>query len=296
MARPITGYSQVLLLRFCEIECKDCVTHRYGNAMYNKLFSKIVDSSIWLAPDPVRIVWITFLAVMDEDGMVMLPTVANVAHRARVTLEDAENAMRVLESPEPSTATDDDDGRRVEKVPGGWIVLNAKKYRDMATREIQRESTRLRVARHRAKKAGNDAETGSNAGVTPESRSVTQSEAETDTKAGKSGAARPAIDWSAIAKLEQEAWAIWLAWRRKSKFKSYVDTKMATRLAAYPPEIQLAAIEESMTQNWQGLFPEKVKPNGAHREGSETAYEQAGRRLREWADKHGVTLHPTVAA
>jgi hypothetical protein len=152
--------------------------------VYNKLFSKIVDSSIWLAPDPVRLVWITFLAIMDEDGMVQLPTVANVSHRARVSMTDAEEAMRVLESPEPSTATDDDDGRRVERVPGGWMVLNAKKYRDMATREIARESTRLRVARHRAKKAGNADVTAGNGQETPPSRPVTQSDTDTDTSKG----------------------------------------------------------------------------------------------------------------
>ena len=38
--------------------------------MYNKLFTKILDSSIWLAPDSARIVWLTFLAAMDEDGVV----------------------------------------------------------------------------------------------------------------------------------------------------------------------------------------------------------------------------------
>ena len=31
--------------------------------MYNKLFTKILDSTVWLEPDTVRIVWITFLAV-----------------------------------------------------------------------------------------------------------------------------------------------------------------------------------------------------------------------------------------
>lgn len=148
--------------------------------MYNKLFSKIVDSSIWLAPDPVRLVWITFLAVMDEDGMVQLPTVANVAHRARIDMVAAEEAVRVLEAPEPSTATEDDDGRRIEKVPGGWIVLNAKKYRDMATREIQRESNRLRVARHRARAAGNADVTAGNADVTGGTQPVMQSEAYTE--------------------------------------------------------------------------------------------------------------------
>jgi hypothetical protein len=40
--------------------------------MYNKLFTKILDSTIWLENDATRLVWITFLAVMDEDGFVAL--------------------------------------------------------------------------------------------------------------------------------------------------------------------------------------------------------------------------------
>ena len=126
---------------------------------------------------------------------------------------------------------------------------------------------------------------------------VTPSEAlsESTSAAPKSGAARPPIDWSAVSKLEQEAWTIWLAWRRKSKFKNYVDTKMAVRLATYPPEIQLACIEESMTQNWQGLFPEKVKPDGTRQQGSESSYDRAGRKLREWAERNGVTVSPILA-
>ncbi len=120
--------------------------------MYNKLFSKIVDSSIWLEPTPTRIVWLMFIAVMNEDGFVQFASVANVAHRARITDEEADQAIKILESPDPNSADEDNDGRRVEKVPGGWMILNAGKYRDLVTREMQRESTRERVARHRAKK------------------------------------------------------------------------------------------------------------------------------------------------
>ena len=41
------------------------------HTMYNKLFTKILDSSIWLAPDPVRLVWITLLAAMDESKILV---------------------------------------------------------------------------------------------------------------------------------------------------------------------------------------------------------------------------------
>lgn len=120
--------------------------------MYNKLFSKILDSSIWLASDATRLVWFTFLASMDEDGFCSFASVPNLAHRARVELRAAEAAVAELEAPDAHSADPDNGGRRVERVPGGWIVLNAAKYRDLVLAENIREATRRRVQRHRAKR------------------------------------------------------------------------------------------------------------------------------------------------
>ena len=126
--------------------------------MYNKLFTKILDSSIWLEPDATRLVWITFLAVMDEDGFVALSTVGNVAARARVPSEDAERAVECLQNPDKFAGDQEFDGRRIERVPNGWMVLNAGKYRDMITRIVVREATRQRVAKHRASKNPSNAD------------------------------------------------------------------------------------------------------------------------------------------
>lgn len=133
--------------------------------MYNKLFTKILDSTIWLEPDATRLVWITFLAVMDEDGFVALSSVGNVASRARVSLEAAEASVKALEAPDVADPTQEHEGRRIERVPYGWMVLNANKYRDIIRRETAREETRVRVAKFRAK-AGNAGVTHSNEKVT----------------------------------------------------------------------------------------------------------------------------------
>lgn len=137
--------------------------------MYNKLFMKILDSSIWLAPDPHRLVWITFLAAMDEDGHAMFASAGNLAARARVTRKHAEDAVVAFEGPDPDSGDDDNDGRRIERIPGGWLVLNAHKYRAMVTKDIIRAKTRERVARHRARKneVGNGGVRIGNASLTP---------------------------------------------------------------------------------------------------------------------------------
>ena len=130
------------------------------------MFTKILYSTVWLEDDATRLIWITFLAVMDEDGFVALSAVGNVAARARVSLEAAERALAVLEAPDGINSIQDHEGRRIERVPYGWMVLNAIKYRDLIKRETEKAQTRERVARFRAR---------SNASVTVGNEKVTPS-------------------------------------------------------------------------------------------------------------------------
>ena len=158
---------------------------RYNRYMYNKLFSKIITSSIWLAPDPTRIIWITLLATMDQDGIATYASVANLAHTARVDFEQTKEAVAILEGPDPDSSDTDNDGRRIERLPGGWLVLNAEKYRKIVSREVARERTRERVAKHRARKAGVTVTdvTKANVRVTP---SESYSDADSETESFKS--------------------------------------------------------------------------------------------------------------
>lgn len=151
--------------------------------MYNKLFTKILDSSIWLESDATRIVWMTLIAAMDETGFCSFASAANLAHRARVNADDCAKAVSCLESPDPNSSDPDNEGRRIERVPGGWLVLNAGKYRELVTRAVQREKTRIRVQKFREKASGN-------ADVTQEKRSVTPSEAETEAETDTRAKAR----------------------------------------------------------------------------------------------------------
>jgi hypothetical protein len=114
---------------------------------------------------------------MDEDGNAMFASTKNVAARARVTDEQAERAIKDFESPDPDSGDPENDGRRIERFPGGWHVLNAHKYRAIVTKAVQREKTRERVANWRANHKDvtpcNDLLRKGNLKVTP-------SEAETD--------------------------------------------------------------------------------------------------------------------
>lgn len=120
--------------------------------MYNKLFTKILHSSIWLEDAPTRIVWITLIAAMDEDGFAMFSAIGNVASAARVTQKEAEKALAIFQRPDAESGNPANEGRRVERVPGGWLVLNAKEHRDLVTRAAIQEQTRERVQKHRERK------------------------------------------------------------------------------------------------------------------------------------------------
>ena len=173
---PITDYN--LASGHVEHTCQSNAVTVTVTDVYNKLFTSILDSSIWLEPTPTRIVWVTLLAAMDEDGFVRMATVLNLANRARVTIEEATDAVNALEGPDSHCPDQDHQGRRIERVDGGWMVLNSRKYREISNREKEKEQTRLRVARHRAKKAGN-------APVTVANEKLTLSEAASEAEANK---------------------------------------------------------------------------------------------------------------
>ncbi len=153
--------------------------------MYNKLFTKILDSSIWLEPTATRIVWLTFLAAMDQDGFAQFASIANVAHRAIVTLQEAEEAIRCLENEDLNSSNTKNNGRRIERIPGGWMILNAEEHKAMVTAEILREQNRLRVQKHRVLKRVSDTPPTSNAPVMPsetETETYSDSNSEKDTE------------------------------------------------------------------------------------------------------------------
>lgn len=91
---------------------------------------------------------------MNQDGFARFATVENLALRARVTLEEAKIAEQTLLSPDPHSSNPNNEGRRIEKVPGGYIILNAQSYRELATQLHQREQNRERVNRYRSKNQG----------------------------------------------------------------------------------------------------------------------------------------------
>ena len=117
---------------------------------YVKLFNKILTSSIWDADDKTRLVWITMLAMTDENGVV-LSTVNGIAVQARVDKQAALNAIASFLAPDPESRTKEYGGRRLEVVDGGWRLLNHGKYREMMSVEHRRAYWKEKQAEKRAR-------------------------------------------------------------------------------------------------------------------------------------------------
>ena len=153
---------------------------------YTKLFNSIVTSTIWTEDDKTRIVWITMLAISDQHGEVQA-SIPGLARVAGVSVEATENAINKFMSPDAYSRTPDDEGRRIEKIDGGWALLNHGKYRLMASAADEKSNNAKRQKRHRDKANRNAKVTDSNGNVTHSNATVTVNadivEAKADTEA-----------------------------------------------------------------------------------------------------------------
>lgn len=120
---------------------------------YTKLFGSIVTSTVWRLDSDSRIVWVTMLAIADQDGVVSA-SVPGLAHVAGVSREACERALAAFLAPDPDSRTSDYEGRRIEAVDGGWMLLNHGKYRDMLSLEDRREKAAKRQRMFKARKRG----------------------------------------------------------------------------------------------------------------------------------------------
>lgn len=113
---------------------------------YTKLFASILESTIWMETPPIKVVWITLLAMADRDGIVEA-SIPGLAKRAGVERTQCEQAMAVFLAPDPDSRTTEFEGRRIEVVPGGWRLLNYEVYRERASKEDRAEKNAARQRR-----------------------------------------------------------------------------------------------------------------------------------------------------
>lgn len=81
------------------------------------------------------------LAMADEHGKVEAST-SGLARFANVTIGQCREALKALSEPDSDSRTENNEGRRVRKVEGGWLILNYLKYREMRSPKQVAEAER----------------------------------------------------------------------------------------------------------------------------------------------------------
>ena len=115
---------------------------------YTPIFSKIVDSSLWSEPDFVVKVYLTLLAKKDRDQIVR-GTAYNIGTWARKTEQEALEALKILSSPDTRRLEPQPhDGRRIERVADGWLILNGKHYQDLMG-QVNRRAKKAQYEKNR---------------------------------------------------------------------------------------------------------------------------------------------------
>jgi hypothetical protein len=150
-------------------------------AGYTKLFGSILDSTVWQTPQHVRLTWITMLAMADRDGLVEA-SVPGLALRAGVDRSECEQALALFLAPDPDSRTPDHEGRRIEKVDGGWRLLNHAKYAERLSIEDRLAKGRVRTARWRAAHQGNATRDAGDVTVTPVTSGDVRDDMQTQTQ------------------------------------------------------------------------------------------------------------------
>jgi hypothetical protein len=120
---------------------------------YSKLFSSIVHSSLWTEEDHVRLLFVTLLAIADREGYIYgsrmgLERLANIGNHDRdpwqVLMEPDGDSSDLMRNPE-------NEGRRIEQVPGGFRILNFLYYRGLRNEDDRRKTNREAKQRERAR-------------------------------------------------------------------------------------------------------------------------------------------------
>lgn len=123
--------------------------------MFVKLYTQVLDSTVWREPNHVLRVFLTLLLVCDREGFVRI-SIPGLADRAKVSIPECEEAISRLESPDPYSQSREEDGARIIRVGDNgeplWHLVNYEKYRAIKDQDQERERRRIKKARYRARK------------------------------------------------------------------------------------------------------------------------------------------------
>ncbi len=103
-----------------------------------KLDCGIIHSSLWAESSDTKICWITLLLLADPNGFVRAAPSA-IAREAGIPAEVARKAISLFCSPDNESRSPENQGKRIERVEGGFHILNYEKYRERDYTNAERQ-------------------------------------------------------------------------------------------------------------------------------------------------------------
>ncbi len=115
---------------------------------YTKLFQSIITSTIWQEPNNCRVLWITMLALKNSKQIcdATIPALANLSN---IPIEECEKYLIKFQSPDPYSRSEAFEGRRIEKVDGGWLILNGELYSRKMNEDERRQYKTIKQREYR---------------------------------------------------------------------------------------------------------------------------------------------------
>jgi hypothetical protein len=180
---------------------------------FTKLFENILESSVWMAPDDFFRAWIALLAKCGPDGIARI-SATWISEKCHVSIDRAREILDEMQQPDPDSRSTNDDGRRIERIDGGYLLLNYQKYREMRDDSQRREYMRNYIKEYRDE--GKDKARPVNSGkqrVNSGKPRLAQAEAEAEAEADKRQSVKQAFDlfWLRTPRKvgKKEAWKVW---------------------------------------------------------------------------------------
>ena len=202
-----------------------------------------------------RVLFLAMIQLADNEG-ILKESPANLADYAGMSVEEAEDALLVLQKPDPSSRTPDQDGRRVLDLgKNHWAVVNYSLY-------IKPANDRSEYFRNYKQKQRSKVEVNSECGIPPDK--IREEKKRIDKRKPPKSPLKGDLDSPIPDNLNVEdfrvAWTEFKEYRRetKKKMSGRAEKAMLTKLAKFTPSVAVAALTTSIENDWQGVFPEKV--------------------------------------
>jgi hypothetical protein len=227
---------------------------------FTKLFASILTSSIWRTDDKTRIVWITMLAMADRDGEVGA-SVGGLADMARISVPACKKALSNLLSPDEDSRNKSAESPRIEKIDGGWRLLNYSKYRQLGREMDRREYFRLKKREERAKISAENSNVNNvnNCPKLSTKSPIAEAEAEAEAEAKNTSPSATVIPPSLNTERFRKAWEEWNQFRtqKRQRLTPLTISKQMAKLDEWGEPKAIQSINNSIAAGWTGLFEPK---------------------------------------